>query len=208
MAAIRGRRGEQRKCVNADNFDAFVRTHTQGALGWAAALDTDVLYWLCWLDTEGAGNTVVHTPHCPGVGDGTRDQCPEGDPCPKRYAYASLDKGQISKLRITYQDQLGRPDEWNPITLRGNQVSGALIKVHLKFAREEQRQVGVTTKQAQILMSLQLGKLVSHMRRTARSRKTMGERISITRDILPCSAWPFTRAEGGLIYRVRRGRRR
>ena len=54
----------------------------------------------------------------------------------------------------------------------------------------------------------QVSKLIPYMRRTARSRKTMGERISITRDILPCSAWPFTRAEGGLIYRVRRGRRR
>lgn len=71
LAAIRGRKGRQRKCVVADGFDAFVRVHFGGLRGWVSAMDTDVLDWLCWLDSQGAGNTVVHTRLCPGVGTAT-----------------------------------------------------------------------------------------------------------------------------------------
>ena len=89
----------------------------------------------------------------------------------------------MSKLRISYHNQLRRTDEWNPITLHGNPVSSVLVKAYLKFTREKQRQVGVAAKQAPILMPPQLSKLVSHTRRTARSRKTIGERIFITKDM-------------------------
>ena len=94
LAATRDRNGQQRKC----GFDRFVRVHTRGARGWVGAIDADVHDCLCWLDTEGAGNTVVHTRLCPGFGSATRDQCPEGDPCRKRYAYASLDKATYPSL--------------------------------------------------------------------------------------------------------------
>lgn len=87
-----------------------------------------------------------------GVGSATRDPRPEGDPCPKRCAYALLRKGHMSKPRMAYQEQLDIIDEWNPITLRGNPVSSALVNFNLRLAREEQRQVGVTAKQAAILM--------------------------------------------------------
>lgn len=62
-------------------------------------------------------------------------------------------------------------------------MSSALAKSYLTFTREEQRLVGVSAKQAPVLMSPQLNKLIPHMRMTARSGHTPGERISITRDI-------------------------
>ena len=61
---------------------------------------------------------------------------PDGDPCPKQYAYVSIDKGHISKPRTAYQEHLGRNDEWNTVRLRETPVSTALVKLYLEFARE------------------------------------------------------------------------
>ena len=75
-------------------------------------------------------------------------------------------------------------------------MSSALAKSYLTFTREEQRLVGVSAKQAPVLMSPQLNKFIPQIRRTARSGHTLRERMSITRDMaLFCVAF-HTRGSG------------
>ena len=98
LVVIQDRKGQQRKRAIAGISDGFARVHTRGVQGWVEVIDTDVHDWLRWLDTKGAGNTVVHTRLCPGVGSATRDQCPEAEPCPKCNASASHDEAHLSNF--------------------------------------------------------------------------------------------------------------
>lgn len=71
--------------------------------GWRQRIQTTSRLGL--LGTEGAGNTVVHTPLCPGDASAARGKYLESAPFSKRYSYASLDKNHIPKLRMTYPEE-------------------------------------------------------------------------------------------------------
>ena len=99
LAALAGKAAQQRKCRVADEFDAFLRTRTNNGRGWQTATDVDVFVWLYWLDSHGNGTKWVHDETCLGLGLDDSLQCMRDGRCGKRYAAASLDKGEFSKLK-------------------------------------------------------------------------------------------------------------
>ena len=180
---MRGRANQVRKGVVAGQFDSFLMSYSGGARGWLNAVPDDVVDWFCFLDSQGRGNTLVHEDACPGVGSSSRDRCRQGAKCAKRYAADSLRKGYFSKLKMAYKEQLGRGDEWNPVSRTGNPCSNPTVETYLTFTSEEQKRVGVTIHQAAPLLEDTLGELLRHMRLRAQAAETVRERIIITRDV-------------------------
>ena len=66
-------------------------------------------------------------------------QCGPGDKCRKRYAAASLDKGQVPKLKCAMIEQLGKHSDWDPVGQRENLVASPPVRGYLANAQEEQR---------------------------------------------------------------------
>lgn len=46
LAATAGRKGQQRKCAVADQFDPFMRARSNTRRGWATAVPMDILEWM------------------------------------------------------------------------------------------------------------------------------------------------------------------
>lgn len=190
LAAIAGRKGQQRKSEVADQFDGFMRARSNNRRGWATAAPMDVFEWACWLDTEGEGVTLVHVFTCAGVGSLEETHCVVGGGCSRRYAAKALEKGRISKLRMAMVESLGKSAERDPIAQQGNPVSSRLVRDYLKHDTEEQRQVGVPVKQAPPMLSHRLERLIGYMRRQAQYGKTPADRMRVTRDVaLFCAAF-------------------
>lgn len=53
------------------------------ARNWTQATDQDVVDWLCFLDTQGAGTTMVHTPACGEIGSKASDSRSRTHGCAK-----------------------------------------------------------------------------------------------------------------------------
>ena len=79
------------------------------------------------------------------------------------YAFGSLQKSFVSKLKRAYVEILGCFEEWSPRDVRGNPVTGALIDLYLAFATEEQLRAGGTPKQATPILRPDLQKLMRDM---------------------------------------------
>lgn len=72
---------------------------------------------------------------CAQPSGATRLSCPaEGLGCAKRYAYGTLDKQFISKLRCAYTEILGRLENYSATEHRGNPVKNALVAAYLVHA--------------------------------------------------------------------------
>ena len=140
--------GQRRKSAVADGFDKFVRSRSNGASGWEDASPDRVVEWLCFLDSQGKGTTIVHATSCPQVGQYSLSCSDRSLGCTRRYAFGSLQKSFVSKLKRAYVEILGRFEEWSPRDMRGNPVTGAVIDQYLAFATQEQLRAGVTPKQA------------------------------------------------------------
>lgn len=90
---------------------------------------------------------------------------------------------------MAYKEQLGRSDEWNPVSRSGNPWGNPIVEAYLTFTSEEQKQVGATVHQAAPLLEDTLGVLLRHMRLRAQAAESVRERIIIMRDValFPCS---------------------
>lgn len=183
QAAMEGRPGQVRKAKVARDFDAFIRVHSGGRIGWEAAAPMDVFDWLCFVDTHGKGATVVHTLQCPGVGTSGAQDCAPGRPCPKHYAAESLRVSFVSKLKMAYREELGKGAAWNPTDHSGNQCDSQVVESYPTCVSEEQRRGGTPVRQAAPLLAHTLEFLLEHMRTRAQLSESVRERISITRDI-------------------------
>ena len=152
--------GQRRKSAGADGFDKFVRSRSNGASGWEDASPDRVVEWLCFLDSQGKGTTIVHAPSYPQVGQYSLSCSDRSLGCTRRYAFGSLQKSFVSKLKRAYVEILGRFEEWSPRDMRGNPVMGAVIDQYLAFATQEQLRAGVTPKQATPILRPDLQKLM------------------------------------------------
>lgn len=113
-----------------------------------------------------------------------------GGGCSRRYAAKSLEKGRKSKLRMAMVESLSKSAEWDPIAQQGNPVSSRLVRDYLKHATEEQRQLREPVKQAPLMLSHRLERLIGYMRRQAQYGKTPADRMRVTRDVaLFCTAF-------------------
>ena len=103
--------GQRRKTAVADGFDKFVRSRSNGASGWEDAPLVMVVEWLCFLDSQGNGTTIVHATSCPQVGQYSLSCSDRSLGCTRRYAFGSLQKSFVSKLKRVYVEVLGRFEE-------------------------------------------------------------------------------------------------
>ena len=84
LVTMSDRRALQRKCLVADEFDAFMLSASGQRRYWKQAPDRRVFDYLCYLDTQDGGITLVHDRDCPGVGmKDSSHQCPPGSGCAK-----------------------------------------------------------------------------------------------------------------------------
>ena len=60
--------GQRRKSTVADGFDKLMRSRSDRASGWEDASPEMVVDWLCVLDSQSNGNTIVYAISCPQVG--------------------------------------------------------------------------------------------------------------------------------------------
>ena len=183
LEALVGKVSHQRKCRVAAKIDAFLRARTSNEKGCMTATDVDVFEWLCSLDSHGNGTKLEHVVTCSGVGSDSSAQCGSGNKCKKRYAAASLDKGQVSKLKCAMIEQLGKHSDWDPVEQRRNPVASPLVWGYLANAQEEQRRGGVSMKQAPPLVASQLRRLVVDMRQRVATLQTEAERFATVRDM-------------------------
>lgn len=183
LAMMSGRRGQQRKCRVADEFDAFLLSYSDGRRGWAEATPDDVFDFCCFRDSQGGGTKWVHAASCPGVGLAHGKNCAPGSSCAKRYAAASMQKGVVSKLKLAMKELLGKGEEWDPLRRSGNPCSSPLVDAYLTSTGVEQRKVGVVVNQAEAMLTDTLVQLLRDMRARAQVAPALATRISLTRDI-------------------------
>ena len=155
--------GQRRKSAVADVFDKFVGSRSNGASGWEDASPVMVEEWLCFLDFQGNETTIVHATSCPRVEQCSLSCSDRSLGCTPRYAFGSLQKSFVSKLKRAYVEMLGRFEEFSTQDMRGNPVTGAAIDQYLVFATQEQLRAGVTPKQATLILRLDLQNLIRDM---------------------------------------------
>ena len=107
-----------------------------------------VVEWLCLIEFQGNGTTIVHAKSCPQVGQYHLSCSYRSRGCTRRYAFGSLQKSFVSRRKRAYVEILGRFEEWSPRDMRCNPVTGAAIDQHLAFAAQEQLRAGFIPKQA------------------------------------------------------------
>ena len=176
------KQSELRKHQIAAEFDPFIHAISGAARNWTQATYQDVVDWLCFLDTQGDGTTVVHVPTCTEFDSKTWGGCARTLGCAKRYAAGSLDKGYIVKLRAAYSELLGRGTEWSPLDQSGNPASGVCVTQHLAVSYEEQKS-GISPKQAPMLLRTDLHALLISMRARLAGEALASQRIMLVRDI-------------------------
>eukprot|EP00752_Nemacystus_decipiens_P005329 g4833.t1 len=88
-----------------------------------------------------------------------------------------------TKLKMAYKEQIGRGEEWNPLSRTGNPCAHPMVEDYLAFTAAEQKRVGVTVHQAAPLLDDTLGALLAHMRLRAQAAESVRERIVLTRDV-------------------------
>ena len=70
-------------------------------------------------------------------GSSSRSACLPGSGCGKRYEAGSTDETFLSKLRIAMREKPAKVEEWDPVDMKGNPSSSALVESYLTFASEE-----------------------------------------------------------------------
>lgn len=69
--------------------------------------------------------------------------CPDNTlGCARRYAYGSLDKSFVSKLKCAYCEVLGMQDGWSPDEQRDYPVNSTLVSSYMSFTTAEQLKGG------------------------------------------------------------------
>ena len=91
--------GRQRKTAEVDGFYKFMRSRSDRASGWEDASPEMVVEWLCFLDSQGNGSTIVRATSCPHVGQYSLSCSDRSLGCTRRYAFGSLQKSFVSKLK-------------------------------------------------------------------------------------------------------------
>ena len=155
--------GQRRKSAVADGFDKFMRSRSDRASGWEDASPEMVVEWLCFLDSQCNRTTIVHATSCPQVGQYSLSCSDRSLGCTRRYAFESLQKSFVSKLKRAYVEILGRFEEWSPQDMRGNPVTGAVVDQYLAFATHEQLRAGVTPKQTTPILRPDFQHLMRYM---------------------------------------------
>ena len=134
-----------------------------------------VVEWLCFLDSQGNGTTIVHATSCPQVGQYSL--------CTRRYAFGSLQKSFVSKLKRAYVEILWRFEEWSPQDMRGIPVTGAVVDQYLAFATHEQLRAGVTPKQATPILRPDFQHLMRYMHTGLLCAAQPVDRLAYARDM-------------------------
>ena len=176
--------GQRRKSAVADGFDMFVRSRSKGVSGWEDASPVMVVEWLCFLDSQGKGTTIVHATSCSLEGQYYLPCSDRSLGCTRRYAFGSLQKSFVSKLKRAYVKILGRFEEWSPRDMRGNSFTGAVINQYLAFATQEQLKAGVTPKQAIPILRPDLQKLMRDMHTCLLCAAQPADRLAYARDMV------------------------
>lgn len=181
---MQGEAGQQRESAAADKFDAFLRERSTGLRGWESASDEDVLDRRCWFDSHGTGTKVVHAAGRADVGSNSIT-------CAEKGAIASdgtqsLDKGFVPKLKCANSEALGKNESWDSQEKRGNAADSEIVCRYLRCVQVEQRKVGVTVNQARPMLAPVLLRLVTYMRNSEGTPRTVGERVARIRD---ASSW-------------------
>ena len=175
--------GQRRKSAVADGFDRFMRSRSDRASGWEDASPEMVVEWLCFLDSQGNGTTIVHATSCPQVGQYSLSCSDRSLGCTRRYAFGSLQKSFVSKLKRAYVEILGRFEEWSPQDMRGNPVTGAVVDQYLAFATHEQLRAGVTPKQATPILRPDFQHLMRYMHTGLLCAAQPVDRLAYARDM-------------------------
>jgi hypothetical protein len=126
--------------------------------------------------------------------DRTRDRMPSGGTyslscsdsalgCTRRYAFGSLQKSFVSKLKRAYVEILGRFEDWSPQDMRGNPVTGAVVDQYLAFTTQEQLRAGVTPKQAIPILRPDFQHLMRDMHTGLLCAAQPGDRLAYARDM-------------------------
>lgn len=151
-----------------DLFNKFLKSRVgKGAKNMAAAQPTDVLHFLCWLDSCGERRrTVVHGVDCEAVGTDTlTDACGARGGCDKRFAHESLRKNYASKLAVAYErEDLGVAPAWCDQLRVDNPVRSDMVTQYMAFTRAEQKKAGVRVKQAPALLRSHLSYIIAPLR--------------------------------------------
>ena len=96
--------------------------------------------------------------------------CAPTNGCAKQYAAGSMDKGFVSNQRMAMKEMLGIGEEWDPIEKRGNPCL-------LTCVSNTQKQVGVSDKQADPLLTHDFASLLQDLRQLAQSAGSTSARI-------------------------------
>ena len=174
---------QRRKCAVADGFDKFIRSRSDRASGWEDASPEMGVEWLCFLDSQGNGTTIVHATSCPQVGQYSLSCSDRSLGCTRRYAFGSLQKSFVSKLKRAYVEILGRFEEWSPQDIRGNPVTGAVVDQYLAFATHEQLRAGVTPKQTTPILRPDFQHLMRYMHTGLLCAAQPVDRLAYARDM-------------------------
>ena len=180
LASVRSRN------QSTDLFNRFLGSRVgKGAKHMAAAQPTDILEFLCWLDSCGERRrTIVHDVHCESVGTETfTEACKARGLCGKRFAHDSLRTNYVSKLAVAYERDLGVAPAWCDQLRVGNPVRSDIVTQYMAFSRSEQKRAGVRVKQAPALLHSHLASIVAPLRARLQGTVDLAERLTLARNI-------------------------
>ena len=137
---------------------------TGAAVGMATVQPSDIVQFLCWLDScSNRRRTVVQAMHCTQVGTAELSGCStQPGECAKRYAHDSLRTNYVSKLAVAYERDLGITTDWSDALRIGNPIRSDLVAQYPTFT--EQKKAGVAVKQAPAVLPSHLHTIVSPLR--------------------------------------------
>ena len=122
--------------------------------------------FLCYVDSNGSGRTMVHDVRCPHFGSGARVYGLECDQdrlnCGRRMAAQSLRTGHLTQLVAGFQE-LGLTGAYDPITGKGNPARSSAVQGYLQFSIREQKVAGISAKQASPLLKGAVDQLLRRM---------------------------------------------
>ena len=126
---------------------------------------------------EKGGKTQIHEVDCPFRGQHGLKQCQ----CPSTLAVKSVDS-LLGKIRAIFRDS-GRSGDWNPMLLTGNPATSHILKRHLKAVGLEQKNAGISAKQATPLLFDKLGKLCRYLSYKVTVEKEETSKFLFARDL-------------------------
>ena len=161
------------RCATTQNFARFLKSRKTGRVTLLQeAQPQDVVEYLCFLDACGSRRrTVVHARDCEAVGTNTLERCStKPGVCAKRYAHESLRTNHVSKLRVTFEQELGCTHDWDNHHRNGNPVRSDLVNQYMRFTTKQQKKAGVLVKQAPAMLRSHLFTIVTPLRAKLQTR--------------------------------------